>query len=171
MLPSSVCRPSHSNVAAPFFFCPTGTAPIAKIQGDIYQVNSQLLWGRELCNTDNLLSYFHPSGLPRNSLSNKISGSSSEAAIESSPCWSKSKWKTRSTFQSSWLRKIAWIHRSLTPWSSFLPVRVNSVACQLAEASSAARREACRLQRGSWQLLDESFARFKAAWWGVQIHC
>lgn len=83
MLPS-VCRPSHSNVAAPFFFCPTGT-PIAKIQPDIYQVNSQLLWGRDLCNTDNLLLFFHPTGLARISLSHKISGSSSEAAIESSP--------------------------------------------------------------------------------------
>lgn len=58
MLPSSVCRPSHSNVAAPFFFCPTGTAPIANIQGDIYQVNSQFLWGRDFCNTDNLLLFF-----------------------------------------------------------------------------------------------------------------
>lgn len=58
MLPSSVCRPSHSNVAAPFFFCPTGTAPIANIQGDIYRVNSQFLWGRDFCNTDNLLLFF-----------------------------------------------------------------------------------------------------------------
>lgn len=114
MLPSSVCRPSHSNVAAPFFFCPTGTAPTSKIQRDIYQVNSQLLWGRDLCNTDNLLLFLHPTSLAR-SLSHKISGSSSEAAIESSLRISKSKWKTRSTFQSSWLRKIVWIHRSLTP--------------------------------------------------------
>lgn len=57
MLPSFVCRPSHSNVAAPLFFCPTGTAPIAKIHGVIYQVNSQLLWGRDLFNTDNLLLF------------------------------------------------------------------------------------------------------------------
>lgn len=135
MMPSSICHPSHSNVAAPFFFCPTRTAPTAKIQGDIYQVKRQLPWDRGLCKTYSLLLLFHRTGLVRISLSNKISGSSSESAIKSSsPRCIESKWKTRSTFQSSWLKKIVWIHRSLTPWNSFLLVRVNSVACQLAEA-------------------------------------
>lgn len=88
------------------------------------------------CNTDNLPQFSRPTSLAKKiSLRNKISGSSSEAAIESSlKRWTQSKWKTQSTFQSSWLKKIVWTHRSPTPWNSFLPVRGNSVACQLAEA-------------------------------------
>lgn len=81
---SSGSRPSQSNVAAPFFFCPAGTALLEKIPRDICQVSSQFLSSRDRCSTGTFLVFLLPTGFARIGWSNQTSGSSSEAAIESS---------------------------------------------------------------------------------------